>query len=199
MKIWIIVFSFSFLYSGVWAESSNKNPNENETVFSIDIEDEELVPLNQSIVSTIRNFEKNAKGGVDECEGFKGRRINLDVTGNGDYWMAITSDGSGWYNNGYRVWILKHIKDSYEVLLLIEDAYHFNILKQTSRGLRNIIVSGSTLNDYYEQGYKYNGKKYVTMNRRYVYFWEPGECDGIKNKDVCPDQETVQRMIRENK
>jgi uncharacterized protein len=156
----------------------------NHEVFTM--EDDDMVPLNQSAVSSIRKFEAKTKGGHGDCENFQGKRVNLDGTGNNEYWIAITADVCGWGTHSARIWVLKHIENGYKVIL-VAGGYTLKIFVKKSHGLRNILVSAAAAGYYAETGHKYNGKKYVTVHERYVdFFFDPSACSGGRNKDVCP-------------
>jgi hypothetical protein len=192
------ICSLNISRAGTGTVADSEYKNRHKAIFSIGTEHEigshKMVHVNRSIHSAITKFEHNDKL-YEGCPGFIGERIPLNVSKKGEYWMAVTNGGCAWYQNGVRVWILKNTTKGYKVILLIEDAARFVLFESSSHGLRDIFVSGSTSYSYYEEIYKFNGHNYFVSHKRIIDFFAPGECDGIKNKDICPDRETVRENM----
>jgi hypothetical protein len=125
------------------------------------VEDEALVPIPQSAVSTIGRTSAGVPTNYEgkPCE-FVGKAVTLD-SGESEPldWIVTTKSACSWAASAAPIWVLRRLGSEYKVVLF-HVAYDLTLGNGTQNGMRHIATARATAARSESQLWKLDGEEY---------------------------------------
>jgi hypothetical protein len=121
------------------------------------IEDDDLYAVPQNAEVAIRQAEAKDDD-LQKCE-FVGKAVDLDGDGQATDLIVTTQDASGWDAALGPIWVLRHVGDSF-VIVLSDGGYSVTIGKTKHKGLYDVTIYAESAGWSRQSIWQFDGKRY---------------------------------------
>jgi hypothetical protein len=118
------------------------------------------------------------------CKEFVGTKLPVNNSKVGDVWV-VTTPGCGWGAHTAPMWFLQEKKAGQYALILDAAGIGLDIYSVSWFGLRDIVISDGSAGYYTDAHYRFDGKKYNSIESRMVMADEPEACKKVPEVFTC--------------